>query len=1238
MEKQNPFINTFQSFLKSSEVQFLQFKIGIIFLTVFILSTTAAWAANTVETYAPTGSTQTWNCPAGVTSITVECWGGGGAGGGAKSNLAANYALGGGGSGGGYALKVITVTPGTPYSLFVGAGGVSTVPASDGVAAASGGASFFINATTVNANGGVGGIGKSTTASGSIYGAGGVFSATNQVGTTKYNGGNGVIGTGSNTGGGGGSAGTVSNGNVGINAPNAQATAAVTGGGTGGAPYNAVNRDGYAGGAPGGGGGGAKAGGTSLSRLGGNGGAGKITITYVNPDPTVIASATSLTGFSYLYGAGPSTSQQTNISGTNLTGFPADLTVTAPTDYEVSTNNSSFAASVTIAYTSATLASTPIYVRLKSGLAPGNYNAENVAITGGGLATTYNIACSGSVVGTYTWSGGASGSWTTAANWAPTRTTPAASDQLTFDGGGSIVVTDVPAAQTIGQLLLSNNTALELQAAANAVITIGGATGTDLDVPAGSTLTLGGSAYTIKLALSTGATGTVGGNVTFSGSSSGTGLNHQITSADAAGVTFASGAIMTAGANFTGVPFGTTPNGAVIFSTASTYIHASGGTPFGGANAVNVATFNTGSLYKYTGVEGTVGTVVTAKPAVAAKTYGNYEVNTAATISSANPAGNFSYENITVNGTSFAISGNTSGATATIKGNVTIGTGGGITFGIGSAVSPVIFGGSSPQTITLTDNGFFTIGAGSVMSVNNDLTLDGDITLSGTVNVATGKTLTIAAGKTLTMAAGSTLTIASGATLSIPSGATLTVAATGKLTNNGTITNSGTLNVQSSASGTATVLNTGTITGSATVNQYLTTGRNWYISNPVAAVAPTVASGTITLYNYDETLVSDPTGWTTTTNPLAIGKGYVAAVSADGNTTFTGTLNDGNQNITLSSRTGTANKAGFNLIGNPYPSFLDWDLVTANTANAALLRSTTMWYRTKKLNQASELVYQFWTVNGDGVSVPNGASAKIPPMQAFWVRANEGGGTLALTNTMRSHAPVSDNLLKALTVTTTANPLVRLQVSNGINTDEAVIYFSANASNGLDRNDSPKMFENKAEVPEIYTTVGTEKMVINGMNSVPLDTPIGLGFVAGNAGTFNIVAKEITNLPEGIKVILKDNVTLAETDLADGSSSYQFKPEVTSTDRFSVIFRSAGSVTAIGKAKDNAIQAYSNAHQHITVINNKNGESTISVYNAVGKKLVTKQMTGVCMQLDGEFTPGVYVVKVNDVIQKVIVK
>ncbi len=112
--------------------------------------------------------------------------------------------------------------------------------------------------------------------------------------------------------------------------------------------------------------------------------------------PSISISPGMLTGFSYIQGTGPSSSQPYSLSGSNLIGYPGNITVTGSTDYEVSTDNSNFSSSVTVAYSSPTLGSTQIYVRLKSGLTAGNYNSEALANTGGG-AVTQNVTCSGAV-------------------------------------------------------------------------------------------------------------------------------------------------------------------------------------------------------------------------------------------------------------------------------------------------------------------------------------------------------------------------------------------------------------------------------------------------------------------------------------------------------------------------------------------------------------------------------------------------------------------------------------------------------------------------------------------------------------------------------------------------------------------------------------------------------------------------------------------------------------------------
>ena len=87
-----------------------------------------------------TPGTYTWIAPTGVTSVSAVCVGGGGGGGNVWSNAA--------GSGGGLGWKNnIPVSPGTAYTVVVGAGGTRT-----GITA--GGTSYFIGLSTVAGYGG----------------------------------------------------------------------------------------------------------------------------------------------------------------------------------------------------------------------------------------------------------------------------------------------------------------------------------------------------------------------------------------------------------------------------------------------------------------------------------------------------------------------------------------------------------------------------------------------------------------------------------------------------------------------------------------------------------------------------------------------------------------------------------------------------------------------------------------------------------------------------------------------------------------------------------------------------------------------------------------------------------------------------------------------------------------------------------------------------------------------------
>ena len=110
--------------------------------------------------------------------------------------------------------------------------------------------------------------------------------------------------------------------------------------------------------------------------------------------PSITLTPTSLSGFTYVYTKGPTAQQTFTVSGTNLAG---NVTVTPPSDYQISTTSGSGYAStpITLTPTSGTLSSTTIYVIMPSGLGVGSHN-QNITATALG-ATNKTVALTGTV-------------------------------------------------------------------------------------------------------------------------------------------------------------------------------------------------------------------------------------------------------------------------------------------------------------------------------------------------------------------------------------------------------------------------------------------------------------------------------------------------------------------------------------------------------------------------------------------------------------------------------------------------------------------------------------------------------------------------------------------------------------------------------------------------------------------------------------------------------------------------
>ncbi|MFZ4059305.1 MAG: hypothetical protein ACOYKE_14275, partial [Ferruginibacter sp.] len=237
---------------------------------ILLLLSVGHTTAQTSQTFLVNG---TYTVPAGVTAITVECWGAGGGG----SNITGTGRRGGGGGGGAYARSILTVVPGTAISVSVGTGGNGSLAGSNTV----------FGASLVVAKGGEGGLNNGATG-----GVGGSTAAS--IGTIKYAGGNGASGGLVISGGGGGCAGSNGSGGNALNGTGG--TGSATGGGSGAngvsGSLNGINGNVY-----GGGGSGAVTN-SGTDRTGGAGEKGMVIITWICPvySLTTTTAASACTG------------------------------------------------------------------------------------------------------------------------------------------------------------------------------------------------------------------------------------------------------------------------------------------------------------------------------------------------------------------------------------------------------------------------------------------------------------------------------------------------------------------------------------------------------------------------------------------------------------------------------------------------------------------------------------------------------------------------------------------------------------------------------------------------------------------------------------------------------------------------------------------------------------------------------------------------------------------------------
>lgn len=427
----------------------------------------------------------------------------------------------------------------------------------------------------------------------------------------------------------------------------------------------------------------------------------------------------------------------------------------------------------------------------------------------------------------------------------------------------------------------------------------------------------------------------------------------------------------------------------------------------------------------------------------------------------------------------------------------------------------------------------------------------------------------------------------------------------------------------------------GEVLGNVTMQRYLPSGFGYkYFSSPFQAATVHEFSDDIdlgasfpTFYRYDENLASS--GWVKyldTTELLIPLHGYAANLGADSaartvditgvvnnNTISALTLYNHNQPYTL----------GFNLVGNPYPSPIDWSIPEG-------------WDRTN----IDDAVYYFNAGTADqytgtyssyinGISSDEHAGYVIPAMQGFFVHVTNGAYPVTGSLSVNNNARINDLQPYFHKPEPTTAPLLRLNAGFADErpvSDPVVVYFDSKAQSFFDKEmDALKIMNSDPLVPNLYVNApGATTQSICAWPYLKDSTDvIPLGLRTKQAGWITFSSPVIERMPFGWHIYLYDAKTRSR-HILDEKMKYRVQLDAGDYEnRFFLMFNETQFPDVEGifnaYAKDGKLQ--------LLIEGIGNEKCDVSITNMLGQVILRKHFDSKGRyEIDSPFSSGVYVV------------
>ena len=325
------------------------------------------------------------------------------------------------------------------------------------------------------------------------------------------------------------------------------------------------------------------------------------------------------------------------------------------------------------------------------------------------------------------------------------------------------------------------------------------------------------------------------------------------------------------------------------------------------------------------------------------------------------------------------------------------------------------------------------------------------------------------------------------------------------------------ITIKSDASGAGSFLDqnsgSGNVTFSGTQNVERYMSGNWTSGPPLVstrwhAVSSPVLNPSNNLFygslmdKWDEANQT----WIDLTLPyenMTLMKGYLVAPTNPGITaTFTGPLNTGDKSISGLTIT-SGSWSGFNLIGNPFPSAIQW--------NTSI-----------QLTNVNEFA---WIWNGTAwISNAKASLAVIPASQGFFVQVASATGTVLIPNANRLHS--SQTYYKS-----EITDFLTLRIDGNGYWDQTQIRILPGSSNEYEsRLDALKLMGSEF-APQFFSYKQDIDISILSLPTLTVYPVVRLGFKPGTAGNFTITASGLETFNSRTNCYLEDLVNGTNQDL-----------------------------------------------------------------------------------------------------------